>query len=100
VAAFLLAGMADQVSMVTRSIIIQLSTPDALRGRVNSVNMIFIGASNELGAAESGFLAALTNATFSVVAGGVACLGALAAIGVWVPSLRSYRVGAPPSQGA
>jgi MFS family permease len=97
-AAFALAGMADQVSMVTRSIIIQLSTPDALRGRVNSVNMIFIGASNELGAAESGFLAALTSATFSVVAGGVACLGVLGAISVWVPSLRSYRVGAASPQ--
>lgn len=96
VAAFLIAGMADQVSMVTRSIIIQLSTPDALRGRVNSVNMIFIGASNELGAAESGFLAALTSATFSVVAGGIACLGVLAAITAGVPSLRSYRVGAEP----
>lgn len=97
VASFLLAGMADQVSMVTRSIIIQLSTPDALRGRVNSVNMIFIGASNELGAAESGFLAALTSATFSVVAGGVACLGVLGAVVTWVPSLRSYRIGAGPT---
>lgn len=93
IAAFALAGMADQVSMVTRSVIIQLSTPDELRGRVNSVNMIFIGASNELGAAESGFLAALTSATFSVVAGGIACLGALSAIWVAVPSLRRYRLG-------
>ena len=70
----------------------------ALRGRVSSVNMIFIGASNELGAAESGFLAALTSATFSVVAGGVACLGVLGAISAWVPSLRSYRIGADPVQ--
>ena len=83
--------------MVTRSIIIQLSTPDSLRGRVSSVNMIFIGASNELGAAESGFLAALTSATFSVVAVGVACLGVLGAISAWVPSLRSYRIGADPA---
>lgn len=98
VIAFLVAGMADQISMVTRSIIIQLSTPDALRGRVNSLNMIFIGASNELGAAESGFLAALTSATFSVVAGGVACLGVLGAVTAWVPSLRSYRVGGDPTQ--
>ncbi len=92
VLAFLLAGMADQVSMVTRSVILQMSTPDALRGRVNSVNMIFIGASNELGAAESGFLAALTTATFSVVAGGVACLGVLGTIWAGVPSLRRYRL--------
>jgi MFS family permease len=92
VAAFALAGMADQVSMVTRSIIIQLSTPDELRGRVNSVNMIFIGASNQLGAAESGFLAALTSATFSVVSGGFACLGVLGVIAVRVPSLRRYTI--------
>jgi MFS family permease len=92
VLAFLVAGMADQISMVTRSVILQMSTPDALRGRVNSVNMIFIGASNELGAAESGFLAALTSATFSVVTGGAACLGVLATIWAGVPSLRRYRL--------
>lgn len=90
VAALVMAGMADQVSMVTRSTIIQLSTPDALRGRVSSVNMVFINASNQLGIAESGFLAALTSATFSVVAGGIACLGVLAAIAAKVPSLRRY----------
>ncbi|MCP5068506.1 MAG: MFS transporter [bacterium] len=89
--AFMLGGMADQVSMTTRSVIIQLSTPDALRGRVNSVSMIFIGASNELGEAESGFLAALTNAVFSVVAGGVACLGVVGITAARVPELRNWR---------
>jgi MFS family permease len=92
VAAFALAGMADQVSMTSRSLILQLSTPDSLRGRVNSVNMIFIGASNELGAAESGFLAAMTSATFSVIFGGVACLGALGGVAAWVPEMWRYRV--------
>ena len=92
-ATLVVAGMADEVSMVARSIIIQLSTPDALRGRVSSVNMVFIGASNELGAAESGFLAALTSATFSVVFGGFACLGVLAVVAALVPALRHYRVG-------
>jgi MFS family permease len=92
VAAFALAGMADQVSMTSRSIILQLSTPDSLRGRVNSVNMIFIGASNELGAAESGFLAAVTSATFSVVFGGLACLGILGGVSMWVPEMWRYRV--------
>ncbi len=94
VAAFVLAGMADQVSMVTRSVILQLSTPDELRGRVNSVNMIFIGASNQLGAAESGFLATLTSATFSVVAGGFACLAVLGVVDRRMPEIRHYRVGA------
>ncbi|MBW2279741.1 MAG: MFS transporter [Deltaproteobacteria bacterium] len=95
VAALVLAGMSDQVSMVARALILQLSTPDALRGRVNAVNMLFIGASNELGAAESGFLAAATSAPFSVVFGGFACLGALALAIVGLPSLRRYRIDAP-----
>jgi MFS family permease len=97
--AFALAGMADQVSMTTRSIILQLSTPDALRGRVNSVGMIFIGASNELGAAESGFLASVTSATFSVVFGGVACLGVLGGIAFGVPEMWRYRVGSSSRAG-
>ena len=92
VLALAISGMADQVSMVSRSIILQLSTPDALRGRVNAVNMIFIGASNELGAAESGFLASLTSATFSVVFGGLTCLGVLTGISLGIPSLRSYEI--------
>ena len=100
VAAFVLAGMADQVSMVTRSVILQLSTPDALRGRVNSVGMIFIGASNELGAAESGFLAAITNATFSVVGGGVACLAALGIVNARTPELRAFEVSPTSASGA
>ena len=89
--AFAIAGMADQVSMTTRSVILQLSTPDSLRGRVNAVSLIFIGASNELGDAESGFLASFTSATFSVVAGGVACLSALGWVTLRMPELRGYR---------
>ena len=100
VAALVVAGMADQVSMVTRATILQLSTPDGLRGRVSAVNMIFIGASNELGAAESGFLAALTNATFSVVAGGLACLGVLGIVHVRVPELQGYRISDDPNGAA
>jgi MFS family permease len=90
---YVLAGMADQVSVVMRSIIVQLTTPDALRGRVSSINMIFIGASNQLGAMESGFLAALTTATFAVVSGGVACLAVVALVASRVPALRRYRLG-------
>jgi hypothetical protein len=78
--------------MTARSIIIQLSTPDALRGRVASVNMIFISASNELGAAESGYLAALTSATFAVVFGGFACLAVVAGMAARVPALRRFRI--------
>ncbi len=94
VLALVLAGMADEISMVTRSTIIQLSTPDELRGRVSAVNMVFIGASNELGAAESGFLAALTSATFSVLFGGVACLATVGIVTSTMPELRRYRTDA------
>jgi MFS family permease len=90
-AAYAVAGMADQVSVVMRQTAVQLATPDALRGRVSAVNMIFINASNQLGAAESGFVAALTNATFAVVSGGIACLVVLAIIAWRLPELRAYR---------
>ena len=89
----MLVGVADQVSVVIRATIIQLSTPDELRGRVSSVSMIFIGASNQLGAAESGFVAALTSAPFAVVSGGIACLVVVAAIASRMPELRRYRLG-------
>jgi MFS family permease len=90
-AAYAAAGMADQVSVVMRSTIIQLATPDALRGRVSSINLLFIGASNQLGAAESGFVAHFTSATFSVVSGGVACLFVVALVAWKIPELRRYR---------
>jgi len=92
IAAYMIVGMADQISVVMRGTAIQLSTPDALRGRVSSVNMIFIGASNQLGAVESGFVAALTSATFAVVSGGVGCLIVLAVVALKLPELRRYRV--------
>ena len=91
VLAYMSAGMADQVSVVMRHTAIQLSTPDALRGRVSAVNMIFIGASNQLGAAESGFVAALTTPTFSVVSGGLGCLAVLGVVAAKIPVLRRYR---------
>ena len=88
--AYAMVGMADQVSMVMRHTMIQLTTPDALRGRVTGVSSIFISASNELGALESGLVAAATNAVFAVVSGGVACLVVVALIAWKVPSLRQY----------
>jgi MFS family permease len=90
-AALLIAGMADEVSVVARQTIIQLAAPDALRGRVSAVNLVFIGASNQLGDVESGFVASLVGAPATAVLGGVACLGALAVIAARVPALRSYR---------
>ena len=92
-AAYALIGVADQVSVVCRQTIIQLNTPDELRGRVTSVNMLFIGASNRLGAVESGVVAGLTNATFAVVSGGIGCLAVLGIVSRTMPDLRRYRLG-------
>jgi MFS family permease len=92
VAALIAAGMADEVSMVARNVIIQLGTPDALRGRVSAVNQIFVGASNELGAAESGILAHYTSAVFSVVFGGFACIGVLGAVMARMRELVRFSV--------
>ena len=90
--------MADQVSVVMRQTAIQLSTPDALRGRVSAVNMIFIGASNQLGAVESGFVAAATSPTFAVVSGGLGCLAVVALTAWRLPELRRYRVASDASR--
>jgi hypothetical protein len=79
-AALAVSGFVDMISMNIRSMITALATPDALRGRVNAVEMVFISASNELGAFESGAAAALVGAVPAVVAGG--CLTLVAAL-VW-----------------
>lgn len=89
--AFLIVGMADQVSVIMRATTIQLLTPDELRGRVSAVNSIFISASNQLGAVESGFVAAITSATFAVVSGGIGCVAVVAFVAARVPALRNYQ---------
>jgi MFS family permease len=66
-----IAGALDSVSMIVRGSIVQLVTPDEMRGRVSAVNNIFIGTSNEFGALESGLTAALFGPVISVVAGGI-----------------------------
>lgn len=103
IVAYALVGMADQLSVVMRATAIQLSTPDELRGRVSAVNMLFINASNQLGAAESGFLAAATGPTFAVVSGGIGSLVVLAVVAWRMPELRRYRLaaaGSPAAAGA
>jgi MFS family permease len=93
VAIYMAVGMADAVSVVLRGTVIQLATPDELRGRVSSLNFIFIGASNQLGAAESGFLASLTSPQFAVVFGGLGCLAVVGLVAWRLPELRRYRIG-------
>ncbi len=91
-AVYMCIGMADQVSVVLRQTVIQLATPDELRGRVSSVSQIFIGASNQLGAVESGLVAAVTSATFAVVSGGIGTLAVVGAVATKLPELRRYRI--------
>ena len=84
IAALMVAGAADNVSVVVRLTLMQLETPDDMRGRVAAVNSIFIGASNQLGEFESGSTAAMWGPVGSVVFGGLATVGvALAAFKVF-----------------
>jgi MFS family permease len=85
------SGMFDTVSVVVRSTLLQVLTPDHLLGRVSSVNAIFIGSSNEVGAFESGVAARLLGTVPSVVLGGLATLGVVAIIALRVPELRRLR---------
>ena len=97
-AALGVAGAADMVSVVIRQSLVQLDTPDAMRGRVSAVNSVFIGASNQLGEFESGATAALLGPVGSVLLGGV---GTLAVAALWArkfPALlgRDRLTGTPP----
>ncbi len=84
----LLTGVLDNISVVVRSTLLQLATPDSLRGRVLAVNSVFISASNELGGFESGLSAALVGPVLSVVAGGFATLVVVVAVIYLWPQLR------------
>ena len=89
--ALFLLGASDMVSVNIRGSLIQLSTPDTMRGRVSAVSMLFIGASNELGEFESGTTAALMGTVPAVVAGGI---GTLLVVGLWMklfPPLRQVN---------
>jgi len=78
-----IAGFADNVSVIVRHTLVQLLTPDAMRGRVSSVNNLFIGTSNELGGFESGAVAQWTSTVFSVVTGGIASILVVAGV-AWI----------------
>lgn len=89
--ALALLGATDMISVYVRETLIQLWTPDRVRGRVNAVNMVFVGASNELGEFRAGTMAALIGTVPAVVIGGV---GAIAVAGIWAvifPALRKVR---------
>jgi MFS family permease len=99
-AALMVAGAADNVSVVTRLTLLQLETPDDMRGRVAAVNSIFIGASNQLGEFESGTTAAMWGPVGSVIFGGLATVGvALAAVKVFPDLAKRDRMVLPKSNG-
>ena len=90
-AALFVVGSADMFSVYVRQSLIQIHTPDAMRGRVGAVSMLTISASNELGEAESGFLAALIGPVAAVVAGGVGAIAITLLYLKWFPELRLAR---------
>jgi MFS family permease len=97
-AALIVAGSADMISMYVRGSLIQLHTPDEMRGRVSAVSQLSISASNELGEAESGLLASLLGPVAAVVVGGV---GAIAVTLLWsrlFPELKNARTFDPPAE--
>jgi Transmembrane secretion effector len=91
IAALIVMGGADMVSVYVRETLMQLRTPDEVRGRVNAVNRVFIGASNELGEFRAGVAAALMGATVAVVAGGAATVAVAAAWPRIFPKLARAR---------
>jgi MFS family permease len=96
-------GFADNVSVIVRHTLVQLLTPDAMRGRVSSVNNLFIGTSNELGGFESGLVAQYFGPVFSVVSGGVATVFVVLAVAwIWpeIPRFgRLVQVEEPKTEG-
>ena len=87
-----LSGMCDGVSVIMRQTILQLVTPDNMRGRISAINGIFIGSSNELGAFESGFTARIMGLVPSVIFGGLTTLGVVAATAKLAPKLRDLEL--------
>jgi hypothetical protein len=93
-----LLGALDMISVVIRHTLVQLLTPDDMRGRVSAVNSLFIGISNELGEAESAMVASLFDrskdlafgATVSAVSGGVGTLAVVCTVALRWPQLRRY----------
>ncbi|ANL36134.1 MFS transporter [Rhizobium phaseoli] len=88
IAALALMGAADMVSVYVRESLIALWTPDELRGRVNAVNMVFVGASNELGEFRAGTMASIFGAVPAVVIGGI---GTLVVAAIWASSFPKLR---------
>ena len=85
-------GQRLPVSMILRSVIVQINTPDEFRGRINAVNAMFIIGGPMLGQFESGLIGGLFTPTFSVISGGVACIIATLIIMALVPNLMRFKI--------
>ena len=96
-AALALLGAADMLSVFVRQTLIQLYTPDAMRGRVGAVSTLFVSGSNELGEAESGFLAAAIGPVAAVIGGGIGAILVTMLWARWFPELRRARTFDPPT---
>ena len=92
VAFLLLSGVFDGISVVLRSTVLQLATPDEMRGRVSSVNGLFISSSNELGAFYAGSMARLLGMVTSVALGGCVTIGIVAITAIRAPKLRRLNL--------
>ena len=86
--ALFLSGACDNFSVVVRHTVVQMLTPDALRGRVTSVNQLFIGSSNEISALRAGLMAAVFGPVLAASLGGLGTIAVTAAIAVAWPSLK------------
>ena len=93
VAMLVLLGAADEVSVVIRQTLLQVGTPDHMRGRVSAVNMLFVGISNEIGELESGLVAAVIGVVPAIVAGGVGTLAVVVCFATLAPALRDAHLG-------
>ncbi len=91
IAALAIMGAADMVSVYVRETLIQLWTPDDVRGRVSAVNMMFVGASNEVGEFRAGTVAALIGVVPAVVIGGIGTILVAGLWALWFPALRKAR---------
>ncbi len=93
------AGAADVVSAILRSTILQVNTPDRLRGRLSGIHILVVTGGPRLGDFEAGVVAALYTPTVSVVAGGLACIVGAGIVAIAYPELVAYRPRVAPRRG-
>jgi MFS family permease len=92
-----IAQGADTVATIFRHTILQMETPDALRGRLSAINLVFVAGGPQLGQVESGVVADLWTPEASVVSGGIACVGVVLVAHALVPLVAAYRADIEPS---